>query len=218
VRSRHPLAPLFAAVAPFYRLYFKTLRLRIRQPDGTVVPPRRYPFATQIFAMCERDAFAIAGFVIGRDMTTLVSPGRDGDFATALVERLGARAVRGSSRHSGARALSELLKEIASREKPTILIVDGPLGPSGQAKPGILVCAQHTGREVVPVGVAARPAVVFRKAWSRLFVPWPFARVLTVCGPPLRVPPEATREEIDVLTDELTARLTEARRAALEEV
>jgi lysophospholipid acyltransferase (LPLAT)-like uncharacterized protein len=211
---RHPLSFVFALLARLYRLYFATLRVRILLPDGSVIEPGPYPYRRAIWAVSERDGFALGGANAGRGVTMLVSPGRDGDFAAAAVEALGYVTVRGSSRRGGAAALRSLIGALGSSSDAAI-VVDGPLGPVGEAKPGALLVAARTAREIVPVGAAARPAVVIQRAWSGIYIPLPFGRVVIVCGPSLVPPAEVDAEAARLLAIELTARLSDARARAL---
>lgn len=214
--SRHPLSFAFSSLAVLYRAYHSTLQVSAFQADGSPTSPETYPYERKLFALCERDAAALAGFFTRHPFLALVSPGRDGDWATAAIERLGCRVVRGSSRRGGARALSELVHALSRSDLPAAIVVDGPLGPAGQAKPGILLCARHAGRSIVPLGAAARRSLVLTKAWSRLFVPLPFTRLAIVCGPSLEVPQGAGREELAALATELSRRLAFSRAKAEE--
>ncbi|MDX9736419.1 MAG: hypothetical protein RBU36_19980, partial [Thermoanaerobaculia bacterium] len=101
---------------------------------------------------------------------------------------------------------------------PLALVVDGPLGPSGVAKGGAVVCAARTGRPLRPVGAAARRGLVLKRSWSRIWLPLPFSRVVVVVGEPLPVPAGMGRTDRERLATELTTRLAAARSRALEEV
>jgi lysophospholipid acyltransferase (LPLAT)-like uncharacterized protein len=76
------------------------------------------------------------------------------------------------------------------------MLPDGPRGPAGVAKPGIVALARATGTELVPVGIAAHPVWRFG-SWDRAELPRPFARVQCVYGAPLRVPRHATPEQLE---------------------
>jgi lysophospholipid acyltransferase (LPLAT)-like uncharacterized protein len=209
---------LVALLARLYAVWLGTLRVRILLPDGTPVAPRDYVFASQIFALCERDLLAIARMIAETPFVALVALGRDGDWATAAAEALGCRVVRGSSRRGGTRALSELVRTLSEVREPAALVVDGPLGPSGQPKEGVLFCAAHTGRPVVPAAAAARHALVIRRSWSHIFVPMPFSRVAFVAEEPLILGKALGREESAPLLALLAERLARARARALREV
>jgi lysophospholipid acyltransferase (LPLAT)-like uncharacterized protein len=213
------LLPAFAAlVTPLYRAYFATLRVQGRLADGSTVEPGRYPFGAEIFALCERDALALAGIMAHARFTVLVTLGRDGDWASGILAKLGCGVIRGSSLRDGARALTQLIRTMREGDAPGAIVVDGPLGPPGEAKSGILLCAQRTGRPIRALGVAARHQFVFRRTWSQLYLPLPFTRVVVACEDPLSVPASGDRELLAQLTRELNTRLAVARQRARAEL
>lgn len=199
-----------------YQGYYSTLRTRARLPDLSFTAPEQYACGPRIFAICERDALAVAGVFRRMGCHALVALGRDGDLAGAALEKIGCRVFRGATRRGGVSATRALIRSLARFAGPAGLVVDGPLGPSGQARPGVLYCAARTGRPVVPLGIAASREVVFAGTWSRLFLPLPFSRVMIVCGQPIRVPSSAGRRELGPLAEELSRRLAEARESALQ--
>jgi lysophospholipid acyltransferase (LPLAT)-like uncharacterized protein len=196
-----------------YRAYFATLRTRVLRPDGSPIAPRDYLCGQQIFALCERDALALAGITTGRRFAVLVAHGRDGDLAAAVLAALGCRVVRGSSARGGAGALRSLVPLLGQTLEPLGLVVDGPLGPAGRAKPGAVVCAVETGRPLRALGAAARHAFVFPRTWSGIYLPLPFARnVIVVDDLNLDA---VTIAEVEPLTEALSDRLANARAVAV---
>ncbi len=194
-----------------YRVYYRTLRIRLVLPDGRVISPAEYPFGRQIFALCERDVVALAGIMAGRGFRVLVAHGRDGDWATVALEALECHVVRGASRRRGAAALLSLVRQLEASAAPGGFVVDGPLGPGGEAKPGAILCARATGRSICPLGAAAQRAIVFARAWSRIYLPLPFSRVVISCGAPLTAADAHTRTAIEALARALTASLSRTR-------
>lgn len=204
-----------ALLARVYRLYHRTLRLHGLMPDGTVIHDyAEFGESRHIVSLCERDAFAIGGFVSDRSYITLVAHGRDGDWATVALAALGCQVVRGASGRGGARAGKELVRLFQSTA-PAALVVDGPAGPSGQAKPGVALVAQLGDRAMRPVAAAVGHAIVFPRTWSQLYLPLPFSRLVVGIEEPVVVagPSPEDRESAAEL---LTARLASARRRALE--
>ena len=205
----------FALLAWPFGLWLRTLRVTILLPDGNTLRPSDYEFRSQLFAICERDLLVLPRMTAETSFVALVALGRDGDFATAAAEALGVRIIRGSSRRGGTRALAALVRTLEGGADPAAIVVDGPLGPPGQPKEGILFCAGHTGRPIVPVGAAARYALVIRRAWSRIYLPLPFSRVAFVAGEPIELARTPPREEAGPLLALLAERLAKARAAAL---
>ena len=64
---------------------------------------------------------------------------------------------------------------------PWVVTPDGPKGPRGSVKPGLIRLAAESGRSVQPLAAACSRAVTF-SSWDRFTLPWPFARVSS-CRP-----------------------------------
>ncbi len=147
-----------------------------------------------------------------------VSRSRDGDRIVAVLDRLGfAPSLRGSSSGGGPAALSGAIR--VARNGGTIAVLcDGPRGPARRCKPGVIAMARAAGLPIYPVAIAARPTITFR-SWDRTLLPLPFARVHFETGAPLRVPADASREDLERLREALEdtlERLHRRARAALE--
>jgi hypothetical protein len=138
----------------------------------------------------------------GLPIRALASRNHDGEIIARALMRLGfPDPARGSSSRGGATALRGLAEGL-QREGHGLLTPDGPRGPRHQAQPGALMLASLTGLPLVPVGVASRRCLRL-KSWDRFEVPLPFATNLFHFGAPLRVPPKASRAEIQALQQEL---------------
>jgi lysophospholipid acyltransferase (LPLAT)-like uncharacterized protein len=55
--------------------------------------------------------------------------------------------------------------------------VDGPTGPLGVVKPGLLVIARASGIPILPSIISAEKKWVFN-SWDRFMVPKPFSRII----------------------------------------
>lgn len=137
----------------------------------------------------------------------MISQSRDGELAARLAERLGLVPVRGSSTRGGATALMAILK--ALKKTPAVIhVVDGPQGPKGIVKPGLITMAQISGAVIVPVFVSADRAWIMG-SWDRFLVPKPFSKVTIEWGPPLVVPQELDPARNEEFRAEIEGRLTE---------
>ena len=76
----------------------------------------------------------------------LVSPSVDGELGAMLVHRLEGVAIRGSSTHTGARALRDYYHALVKDRVSPIITPDGPRGPRFRFKPGAILLAQMSGR------------------------------------------------------------------------
>jgi len=105
----------------------------------------------------------------------MIGQSRDGEFIAGVANRSGWFTVRGSSSRGG----RDAAKKMILRLKETRLgahILDGPKGPIGQVKPGVILLALATDAVVVPFYVNAQKAWFFN-SWDRFFIPKPFSQV-----------------------------------------
>lgn len=137
----------------------------------------------------------------------MISRSRDGEFIADVVERIGLEPVRGSSSRGGREALREVLVRLKERSMAAHA-VDGPRGPKGVVKAGVIEMARLSGAKIVPVYVSMSRA--WRaKSWDRFMIPKPFSRVLIRWGDPFAVPSdldagafEDVRRKLEILLEE----------------
>ncbi len=147
-----------------------------------------------IFACLHRDIIPAIMFVRPWRPALLVSNSPDGEI---LVKTLGDgnyRFVRGATGTDGGRALVLLRRELVAGHCVGVA-VDGPEGPFGSIREGVLHLARMTGVAVIPlVAKASRPLVL--DTWDRTVIPVPFRRVEMEIGPTLRIPHDA--QDVDI--------------------
>jgi cobalt-zinc-cadmium efflux system protein len=117
----------------------------------------------------------------------LISPSVDGTAPAMLAQKVGGHVIRGSSTHTGARALRDFYETVVRQEISPAITPDGPRGPLHDFKPGPVMIAQLTGKPILPISVAASHAWRFG-TWDRFELPLPFSRVAIAYGDPVRVP------------------------------
>jgi lysophospholipid acyltransferase (LPLAT)-like uncharacterized protein len=137
----------------------------------------------------------------------MISQSRDGELAARLAERLGLVPVRGSSTRGGGTALAAILKAL-KKYSAVIHIVDGPTGPKGMVKPGLISMAQMSGAVILPVIISVDRAWIMG-SWDRFLVPKPFSRVTIEWGPPLAVPQDLDPPQHEEFRAEIEKRLSE---------
>jgi len=116
----------------------------------------------------------------------LISPSVDGELGALMVRRLGGAVIRGSSTHTGARALRDYYQALTQDEVSPVITPDGPRGPRFKFKLGAILLAQISGRPMLPLAYAASRAWLIK--WDRFVIPVPFARVAIAIGAPRYVP------------------------------
>jgi lysophospholipid acyltransferase (LPLAT)-like uncharacterized protein len=142
----------------------------------------------------------------GLKLGFLISPSVDGEAPAMLARKLGGHVIRGSSTHTGARALRDFYETIAKDGVSPALTPDGPKGPVHEFKPGALMLARLTGKPILPVSVAG--SWVFRfPTWDRFELPLPFSRVVIAYGEPVIVPRGLDADGLTRMQVELAERL-----------
>src|SRR5947207_14980646 len=88
----------------------------------------------------------------------LISPSVDGELGAMMVRRFGGAVIRGSSTHTGARALRDYYQAIVRDDISPVITPDGPRGPPFEIKLGPLLLSQMSGRPIPPMGYAGSRA------------------------------------------------------------
>jgi lysophospholipid acyltransferase (LPLAT)-like uncharacterized protein len=113
----------------------------------------------------------------------LISPSVDGELGAMLVRRFGGAVIRGSSTHTGARALRDYYQALTRDAVSPVITPDGPRGPRFKFKPGALLLAQMSQRPILPLAYAASHAWLVK--WDKFVIPVPFlARIAIAIGAP----------------------------------
>jgi lysophospholipid acyltransferase (LPLAT)-like uncharacterized protein len=149
----------------------------------------------------------------GLKLGFLISPSIDGTAPAMLVEKIGGHVVRGSSTHTGARALRDYYETIVKQQISPAITPDGPRGPLHEFKPGAVMLAQITGKPILPVAVAASRAYKFR-TWDRFELPLPFSRIAIVYGEPVKIGRTSDAEALAGLQRQMAERLSALRAEA----
>jgi lysophospholipid acyltransferase (LPLAT)-like uncharacterized protein len=146
----------------------------------------------------------------------LISPSVDGELGAMIARRAGGHVIRGSSSHTGARALRDYYQALVKEDISPVITPDGPRGPPFKFKPGAILLAQMSGRPILPMAYAASRA--WRIKWDRFVIPVPFSRVALAIGAPRYVPRAIDAATLERLQGEMEAelrRLFESAREAL---
>ncbi len=195
------------------RLLGVTWRVEVLGRDPRVVTGSAAARDAHLAALLHESLLVSAWVFRDLGYCVAVSRSRDGSLVSATLRALGyADPARGSSSRGGSTALLGLLRQLEAGTTVAML-VDGPRGPAGVAKPGIAALARHSATPIQPVALAARPALRLR-SWDRSLLPLPFARVVCAYGEPLAPPAEADKAREDALAGQVSARLVALRREA----
>lgn len=187
---------LAAPAALLIRIWLATLRLR------RLGPPLHGP---GLVAFWHGDQLPLLGHRPDGPLIAPVSLSADGRLQARILARLGIDHVSGSSSRGGAAALRGLWRALRGGAL-ALMAVDGPRGPRGAVKPGIIHLARRSGLPIFPVAVAVRRGHRLRRAWDRYLLPCPFTRGVVRVGDPWYPPAEGS---VDLACAELARRIAE---------
>ncbi len=141
----------------------------------------------------------------GLSVGWLISPSVDGELGAMIVKRLGGGVIRGSSSHTGARALRDYYQALVKDAVSPVVTPDGPRGPRFKFKPGAILLAQMSGRPMLPMAYAASRAWLIK--WDKFVIPMPFSRISIAVGPPRYVPRVTDARTLESLQAEMEQEL-----------
>jgi lysophospholipid acyltransferase (LPLAT)-like uncharacterized protein len=157
----------------------------------------------QLFCVKHLLALKPAGVKLG----FLISPSVDGELGAMIVRSMGGEVIRGSSTHTGARALRDYYQALSRDNVSPAITPDGPRGPPWKFKPGAVLLAQLSQRPIIPMAYAASRA--WKIQWDRFVIPKPLARIAIAVGEPVYIPKGLDAAGLERSQAEMEARLKE---------
>jgi len=145
--------------------------------------------------------------------TILVSHSKDGSIMAKGATALGYGVTRGSSSRGAVGGLLALIKAVKNGHA-VVLAVDGPQGPRGVCKPGIVRVVQKSGAPLFPVGVAGSNSFVFKKSWNQAYLPLPFSRQVIWVDKPLYFPKKTDTSKITAYCRQVERAIWDAQKKA----
>jgi lysophospholipid acyltransferase (LPLAT)-like uncharacterized protein len=127
-------------------------------------------------------------------LAMLLSQHGDADILARIAYHFGFDCVRGSTYRGGARAIWELFDR--SRRQHLTMTPDGPRGPRRKLAQGPVYLASRLQLPLVVMGFGYdRPWRA--NSWDRFALPRPFSRARAVIGPPLMLPRDLSRADLE---------------------
>ena len=184
------------------RLIGPTLRVSISFEEGAQATLEQRPLIASFWHSCMIPATYICRNLGVRVMS---SNSYDGEYMGRIIHKFGFVAVKGSSSRNAVRALLGLRR--ALQDGWTVAFtLDGPRGPRHKVKPGPVALGRASGLALTTFHAAVDNGIVLN-SWDKMVIPLPFARVLVRVGKLIRVPANASDEEMERCAAELQATL-----------
>lgn len=184
-----------------FKLLFRTLRIRFYCVDKSAQPYAQAEGQYFIYPIWHDSMAAPIFSGRQRSMVALVGAHTDGSYVSTVLKSVGIGSVRGSSSRGGAQAVRQLLAD--TQDRHIVLTPDGPRGPRRQLKPGLAFMASRTGKAIIPTAFACTSAWYPQGKWTDLMIPKPFATLYGLAGTPIRIPANASKEDLDRFTLQL---------------
>jgi lysophospholipid acyltransferase (LPLAT)-like uncharacterized protein len=129
--------------------------------------------------------------------SVMISRSRDGEMIADVYRRINFRPVRGSSSSGGREALAAMVADLETHPF-AVHILDGPRGPRGVVKAGLIRMAQLSGAPIVPVYISINRAWCLN-SWDRFLIPKPFSTVTVRWDKPIAVPADLDESAFEAL-------------------
>jgi lysophospholipid acyltransferase (LPLAT)-like uncharacterized protein len=148
-----------------------------------------------IFAFWHGRILSATLYFRDRGIVVITSENFDGEWIARIIRRFGYQTARGSTSRGGAKALSQLRRDLHAGS-PAAFTVDGPRGPARVAQPGAVWLASATGHPIVPFHIEAS-SFWTAHSWDRHQVPKPGSDLAIVIGEPIELPARADAPAIE---------------------
>jgi lysophospholipid acyltransferase (LPLAT)-like uncharacterized protein len=188
---------LIPAIYAIIRLYFCLIRIRAIGQDS--IMQHLHQGGKAIGAIWHQRIFLVLTYArrFGEFApAVMISQSRDGDMIADVARLLNFRPVRGSSTRG-----TDLAEHSCA-----VHAVDGPRGPRGTIKAGLISMAQISGIPIVPIAISVSRAWVLN-SWDRFLIPKPFSTVFVRWGTPIPVPASLDNAAFEALRGEVEAKL-----------
>ena len=162
-----------------------------------------------IFALWHAHQCALYANEDRGSLNVMISKSNDGDIIAAATEHMGIRVVRGSYKRAGASASLAMIEKLEQGENAAITI-DGPRGPKGKVKDGVINIAKLTGVPIVPMTWYSPSKWLLKfNTWDEFRFPVLGVKTIAVYGEPIYIPADCSKEEAENLRQKVETALND---------
>lgn len=203
-------------VGALHAVLMSTLRISI-SGGSRLKPFLESPQRTALLVTWHDLTLVLLHTLRDKQIRVMMSHSRSGQIQAALWRLHGFPTVWGSTKkREGVRALREALRGLRDNQV-FALTPDGPKGPLHCCQPGVVYLASNAPAPVFPIAVAAANFWQLR-TWDRYLIPKPFSRVHVHIGEALQVPPDLSRDELELWQSRISQALDAAQHVAMQSV
>ena len=170
------------------RLYSATIRMKVTNEAEWI---NYLEQGGRVLICCWHQQFFIGVKLFVRyrkySASVMISKSLDGDIAARIAESADVFPVRGSSSRNGGPALKEMITRL-KRNRLAVHLLDGPRGPAGVVKAGVIAIADGADAVIAPAYATADRAW-YAKSWDKYMVPKPFSCVSVTFCPLIKLTP-----------------------------
>lgn len=187
------------AIALLYRLiraYSWTFRIKVENEDNWLTHLKNG--GTVLICIWHQQFFpAIRYFKKYQkyNPSLMISKSKDGEIIAGVAKRTGWHPVRGSSSRGGSEALHGMIDRLKT-SRLSGHVVDGPRGPAGIVKSGVIRMAHTTGAMIVPFYTYA-DKVWYMNSWDKFMIPRPFTKVTLRFGEMIKFDPSENNDDFE---------------------
>ena len=160
-----------------------------------------------IFALWHAHQCALYANEDRGSLNVMISKSNDGDIIAAATEHMGIKVVRGSYKRAGASASLAMIEKLEQGESAAITI-DGPRGPKGIVKDGVINIAKLTQIPVVPMTWYSPSKWLLKfNTWDEFRFPFLGVKTIAVYGEPIYIPADCSKEDAEMYRQKLESAL-----------
>ena len=141
-----------------------------------------------------------------KEFKMLISGHADGKIISNAISYFGIKTITGSSRKNNLSSLKEILKQI-NNDSIIGITPDGPKGPNGEVKKGLISLLKKTNVPVVPLSYSAKFKFTL-KTWDKFIFVTPFNKFVAVWGNPFQFDKNKTLAENKLILEKEIKRVT----------
>ena len=169
-----------------------------------------------IFALWHAHQCALYANEDRAHLNVMISKSNHGEIIAAATERVGIKVIRGSHKRAGASATLAMIEKLEQGENAAITI-DGPRGPKGVVKDGIINIAKLSQAPIVPMTWYS-PSKWWIKfnTWDEFRFPVLGVKTIALYGEPIYIPSDCSKEETEMYRQKLETALNDLYKQAQE--